>query len=218
MKNSTLLKPFLAGFVSLIILCAGTPALAQRGGHGGGGGGGGFHGGGSFGGGGFHGGGDHGGGYGYGGGRSGGDGRRLPSRAAMEADAALEEEEVGPRVEVLRHWSGWGGNRGNVSRIADGQWHSFGSLAAASRRRELAASVDRLTGAEAITAGAAVITAGGAGMVAGADVGAAAGDLALGLGGGRDGVLFGIGRRMGIARGGTTGIRLTFIPMRTRWG
>jgi hypothetical protein len=55
-------------------------------------------------------------------------------------------------------------------------------------------------------------------LVVGEGVGVAAGDLVLasGLAGGRAGIPFGIGRLIGIARGGTTGIPLTFIRIRTR--
>jgi len=81
------------------------------------------------------------------------------------------------------------------------------------------ASAELLIGAEA-TADAALVGVAVLGVIvasAGEGVGDVAGDLVLasGLAGGRAGIPFGIGRRIGIARGGTTGILLTFIRIRT---
>lgn len=93
---------------------------------------------------------------------------------------------------------------------------------AESRLREWAASADRLIGVAAITADAAA-SVGVADMdiaaTGGEAVGTVAGGLASvsGLAGGRDGILFGIGRPTDIAPGGTTGILLTFIQMFIRW-
>jgi hypothetical protein len=87
--------------------------------------------------------------------------------------------------------------------------------------RDLVASAGLLIGAEGVAGVARADSVGVAvlgGVVVGEGVGAAAGDLALasGLAGGRAGILFGIGHRIGIARGGTTGILLTSIRIRTR--
>jgi len=92
-------------------------------------------------------------------------------------------------------------------------------VTAGSQRRDLVASAELLIGAEA-TADAALVGVAALGVIvasAGEGVGDVAGDLVLasGLAGGRAGIPFGIGRRIGIARGGIMGIRLTFIRIRT---
>lgn len=135
--------------------------------------------------------------------------------AADTRGAALEVEEVGRPVEVLPADGRVGAETIEVTLRAPSPTGSGIPLeprAAGSWRRESVVSADRLIGAEAITAGAAALV-GEAGTVVGEGVGAVAGDLALASAGGRDGILFGIGRRTAIARGGTMGIRLTFIQM-----
>jgi len=89
-------------------------------------------------------------------------------------------------------------------------------VAAGLRRSDLVVSAELLIGAAG--AGDGVVAAVIGAFVVGEDAGAVAGGLALasGLAGGLAGILSGIGHRIGIARGGTTGIRLTFIRIRTR--
>lgn len=103
--------------------------------------------------------------------------------AAVTPDAATEAvEEVGPRVEVPRAAAVGraGAETEEVTFRAplptDIGIRSEGAEAG-SRRDELVASADRLTGVEVITAGAAL--AGVAGMAVGEGVGVAAGGLAL---------------------------------------
>jgi hypothetical protein len=140
---------------------------------------------------------------------------------AVRRRAALEEDEVGPRVAVQAADGPAGAETEETfrTRLPTGSGTHSELATAGSQRRDSVASAELLIGAEA-TADAALVGVAVLGVIVasvGEAVGGVAGGLALasGLAGGRAGILFGIGRRIGIARGGTTGIRLTFIPIRT---